>query len=392
MLKRGIAWFKWLAILWLAANPSLRAAEPAATSSSNTTQTAFLEQQTFNFGLITVAFGVEKKSVPFKKEPDFQQRKVFRGELLLPRMRLPFIWDQKKGQLYLDRNYNGDLTDDVVYSISSRLANDKYQSFDVLLNFTNIGVRPLQATLHLNSYSSEPGGTFELKSFWAGKITLAGQEWQVGLFENMFAGTGSQPAYLLLRPWKARAEKFLLQNGSFEAFVFTPKLFFQNQAYQITYAFEPAAQPPRYKIEFKEQPAKVGELKITGKFVQRLILRAPGMTVVFDNPGSSVKVPVSTYSQYDLCLQQGDAKAVRNASSVNPILISETKTAELSAGGPLTNTVTTQRYRKQLILSYQLLGVNGDRYQLLRDGSTEQPQFAIYQGDKKIHSGKFEFG
>jgi hypothetical protein len=62
----------------------------------------------------------------------------------------------------------------------------------------------------------------------------------------------------------------------------------------------------------------------------------------------------------------------------------------LAAGGPLTNSVALSRQGASLSLSYQLLGADGGRYRLL--GPRKEPEFAIYRADKKVASGKFEFG
>jgi hypothetical protein len=71
--------------------------------------------------------------------------------------------------------------------------------------------------------------------------------------------------------------------------------------------------------------------------------------------------------------------------------ISENKPAVLVAGGPLTNSVSISRRGKHLTMDYQLAGVGG-AYQLVNQDRSHPPEFTIYQGDKKVGSGKFEFG
>ena len=68
------------------------------------------------------------------------------------------------------------------------------------------------------------------------------------------------------------------------------------------------------------------------------------------------------------------------------------KSVTLAAGGPLNNTVTANRQGRDLRLDYKLLGAGGQAYSLVRHGPAVQPEFAVYKGDKKIASGKFEFG
>ena len=64
----------------------------------------------------------------------------------------------------------------------------------------------------------------------------------------------------------------------------------------------------------------------------------------------------------------------------------------LTAGGPLTNSVTVTRRGNLLVFDYRLLGAGGDTYQLGTTDYSKPPQFAVYQGDQKIASGNFEFG
>ena len=74
------------------------------------------------------------------------------------------------------------------------------------------------------------------------------------------------------------------------------------------------------------------------------------------------------------------------------IIVSANKPALISGGGPLTNTVTVNRRGKYLALSYNLVGADGTSYQIWSQDRSQPPDFAVYQGDKKIGSGKFEFG
>jgi hypothetical protein len=71
--------------------------------------------------------------------------------------------------------------------------------------------------------------------------------------------------------------------------------------------------------------------------------------------------------------------------------INEGKSAVLTAGGPLTNSVSINRQGRKLSLNYQLVGAGG-AYQMVGQDRSHPPEFAVYQGDKKVSSGKFEFG
>ena len=114
---------------------------------------------------------------------------------------------------------------------------------------------------------------------------------------------------------------------------------------------------------------------------------------VFDKPGALVKVPVGSYGKASVCLKKGETEAHldgREQSAVERIAINERRPLVLPAGGPLTNMVSVSRHGRELSLDYRLIGAHGESYQI--SGARRQPEFAVYKGDRKIASGKFEFG
>ena len=66
--------------------------------------------------------------------------------------------------------------------------------------------------------------------------------------------------------------------------------------------------------------------------------------------------------------------------------------ATFAAGGPLTNTVTISRRSRSLVFSYRLVGADGASFQAKTNGVRDQPAFAVYQGERQLATGKFEFG
>jgi hypothetical protein len=59
-------------------------------------------------------------------------------------------------------------------------------------------------------------------------------------------------------------------------------------------------------------------------------------------------------------------------------------------GLPLTSSVTAKRESRLLTLDYQLLDADGLKYR--QNERTNPSQFAVYQGDRLIGSGSFEYG
>jgi hypothetical protein len=45
-----------------------------------------------------------------------------------------------------------------------------------------------------------------------------------------------------------------------------------------------------------------------------------------------------------------------------------------------------------LVFSYRLVGADGASFQAKTNGVRDQPAFAVYQGERQLATGKFEFG
>jgi hypothetical protein len=397
------------AILWMAllfgagftvnATPDVETTA-AATSQSGQIQTAVLEYTEVPYSFINWGCRVIVRSTPFPKEPAFGTGTIVRGTLQFgdgTNNSVAFAWSPAAGKLYLDLNHNLDLTDDAAGVFVSPAKG--YQTFSGirLPVKTAAGNRETLMDLNLNNYGSRPGGTAAVHSFWQGKVTLQGVECQVGVVENPFSHSGLAPdRYLLLRPWAARNEPFSTDNGSFVAFPFPRKLFYQNQACRLDCTNELPGNNARLKLQFTgEQPA-LGELKINGHFIQRAVLPGGPYLVVLDQPETVVKVPVGKYNRPEVSLKQGDTSAYRPLTypvrSDQGITIDGNKPEVLTAGGPLTNSVSISRHGKSLLFNYKLLGAGGEVYQLARVDRSQPPEFAVYRGDRQIASGKFAFG
>ena len=266
-----------------------------------------------------------------------------------------FAWDRAAGKLYLDLNRNLDLTDDPAGVFScGRGFNDSFQFFtNVRLPFkTPAGSRLMLADLSFYDYG-RPTCTVAMRSFWQGKVTLQGEEWQVGLLGNPLAQRASfESGSLLLRPWGDRNKPFSLYGGTLDAVPFSRNLFVGNQAYQLRCTNEVQGDVAKVQMQFTEQQPKLGELKITGEFVQRVTLEGGPYLVVLDQPGAVVKVPVGRYGPTKVCLRKGDAEAyldARTQAAEAHIVVGEKAPAVLTVGGPLTNSVSISRQGQEAL-------------------------------------------
>jgi len=382
---------------------SIRAQEATGEVNSPAGQsvvTSYLDYKEVSYSFINWSLQISKRSATFNKEPAFGRDNVARGTIKFgggTNSEMAFAWDRTARKLYLDLNRNLDLTDDPAgVFLCQQGAGDFLQTFaNVHLPFRPTpDDHPVLVDLNLYNYGS-PNGSAAVRSFWQGKVTLQGEEWQVGLLENPFAQRpSSESGNLLLRPWTERNRAYSVYAGSLDAVPFSRKLFLGGRAYQLQYTNEVQDGSAKVRVQFTEEQPKLGDLNITGDFVRRLTLEGGPYLVVLDKPGKTVKVPLGQYHSAKVCVQKGDVQAsldARTRAAERGIAVSEKAPAVLKVGGPLTNSVSINRNGRKLSLNYQLVGAGG-AYQMLNQDRSHPPEFAVYQGDKKVASGKFEFG
>ena len=334
------------------------------------------------------------RSTSIKKSPDTKGAKLIYGAIEMGKDRIALAWDKSQRKLYLDLNRNQDLTDDPdgVFSASGK---GSYQTFtNIHLSATNPSGE-WRLLMDLNLYDFGRGsmdGYASLRSFYEGQVELAGKSWQVGYVKELLRGTSSAESdRLLLRPWEARAQAFSLNDRSADTCALRQKLFLQDQAYGTKVSFEKEGGASKLKLELTPQQTPLGELKLSGEYVHRLVLEgARDCTAVFDAPPSVLQVPLGTYHHVQVRLKKGDDEAFGDFDV--KVAVTDKTAATLPVGGPLTNSVAVSRAGHVLRLSYQLVGSGGKPYALVYQGQRKAPEFAIYKGDRRLAGGKFEFG
>jgi hypothetical protein len=380
----------------------LRAADAVLSSSpASHAATAALEYKETDYSIVNWGVSLTTQVASFTHEPAATGR-IIRGVMNFgggDSNAIPFVWQRDAGKLLLDFNHSRNFTNNSVGVFSTHDAKSSYQTFTGVhlpLN-TAAGQCQVLADIEIYSFGSRPNCTLAVRSFWQGRVTLSGRDWQVGLIQNGMNQPGSfENGQLLLRPWEKRNQSFNAYDGSSTVIPFSRKLFVDGHAYQLTPAARPQNDGARLALQFAEQSVALGELKITGKFIQRLVLPGGSYLVVLDQPSGVVKIPTGSYAgQPGVHLEENGIQAFNKSSQWSagvPISVNDQKIAILNAGGPLTNSVRASRHGQDLRLDYQLVGVGGETYQVANQDRAHAPEFAIFKDNKKIASGKFEFG
>jgi hypothetical protein len=417
-------------------------------ASSNTT-TVPLEYQETSYQFLFKNIPIERRAVPFPKEPAPASGPVVRGVLKFgdnPGNAIPFLWQCGAKKLFLGLKRNQDMTADPAGEFSAQVSWSAEPSF-IIQMFTNIhlsfpassGGAPmlmdLRFCLDTVRRPGQPLCNAALRSYWHGKVTLNGHDWQVGLVQNMSETPGSfLQGQLLLRPWEEWHQTFYAfsepgdtyvipwdgQNcivRASDAFAFSPRVFLDGQACQLDWRAEPRGPEERLALQLTEEQTALGELRLSGTSIERLVLTGEPYVVVLTQPPASVKVPAGRYHPYRVWLKEGKTRAYFNfglpqngkanlmeevtgaklpvlsvPAPEQAIVVDVQRPAVLAVGGPLTNSVAAIRHGRELMFSYRLIGAGGGEYRVWQGTNRMSPQFSVCKSGKKIGAGQFEFG
>lgn len=132
-------------------------------------------------------------------------------------------------------------------------------------------------------------------------------------------------------------------------------------------------------------------LEIVGKGVESLVLvdRA-GRQRDLNRPGSSVSVPPGEYYPEQVVLQGGFSARGWSFDQSMWFILAPGRPHRLEVGAPLTPTVTVKRRGSVLKLDYALVDASGRKYS--PSDRKDPPWFKVYQGDRQIGAGSFEYG
>ncbi len=144
--------------------------------------------------------------------------------------------------------------------------------------------------------------------------------------------------------------------------------------------------------EAGDQSSVLGELKLEGKSIVRLILRRveDNERETFRRPEQIIKLPTGKYSVQEVHLDGGYICYASRGPTRHLVTVTADGPATLKIGAPLKPAVKASRQGRLLVMNHELLGVGGEQY---TDGTSgEPPTFTVYKADKEIASDKFEFG
>lgn len=367
------------------------------------------------------------RSAPFTREPAFVGPQIFRGQFVLDKdtnQFLPFAWDIQERRLYLDLNHNGDLTDDPA-GVLTASGRDLQLFRGIRLRFgSEDGTYHVLLDAHVFEQSGTARVFLYVRSLWEGAVELYGKKWYLAVIDRPDGRIGPTASLkeigdrMILRPWTDREGPFLWWHATlqhvhelshvklvdfpfryagnaevFDAFNAPASLFLQGQAYRVEYHVERGED---LAVAFRAFQPPRGKLRLDGEYIRRVVLDggAAGFTAVLDSPPTEVEVPAGVYPRQIVLLEREGFTNVASGLGNNPLAVTETNLATLTAGGPLQNAVviSPEPSRGMVSLDYQLTNAAGISFRLAFQDEEAPPRLEIRQGDSQIAQGRFHFG
>ena len=253
---------------------------------------------------------------PFAKEPNFGQRKVWRGVLGVGapghREQMGFAWDKSEGKLYMDLNRDGDLTNDpngVLETDDARggdYQNHNFSAFPV--SFSNeLGVFRYQLSANMFDYPWSRNAEFVIRSSYLGTVDLEGVGWFFEVNDKLAAAI-QQDNKLSVHIDEGDSTNFI------SSLAVPESIFLDGRCYDVDFEFrkgENAYSALWCTLTEKEVP--LGRLRIEGGLVNQLVFGNRGMLILPPLTGEPVSVPVGDYR-----LKACSLKYEQNRPGVSP--------------------------------------------------------------------------
>ncbi|MCX7000956.1 MAG: hypothetical protein NT106_11800 [Candidatus Sumerlaeota bacterium] len=337
-----------------------------------------------------------KIGVEFKKEPFPDKGRIFRSVMRIGdgKNPIPFALNASKRTLYLDLNRNLDLTDDPQYSAKPYgMSNYQYFEFRIPLKINDTSTSYLINTmfyLQRNGFS----GFATIHSRWEGLIELYGKKYKFIVADDMDGKIDLKGQdYLFVITENDPSGEDVIYNLMTNRTGPRPDILFLNgHAFRVSAEFARRDNKPCIKVTFRETQIETEEVRITGQYIKCLYLSGNNL-IIQDSPGKEIRIPAGRYPQARAILGDEKSKPLATCDiSLHNFEVVRGKPVTLTVGAPLKSIVVAGQNGRYLQLSYRLIDNNNNDYTLSAKEPKQPPRAVIYQGDREIQSGNFEYG
>lgn len=347
----------------------------------------------------------QAKGLALAKEPAFASKQVYQYELDLHQFgSMAMAADKSAKTMYLDLNQNRDLTDDpsgVIRATTSTV----YDEYEGALKVTS---GPLSFPYRFMGVPLPQYFSAGITSGWQGNLELYGRKWKLSYVDNM-DGIPGKDDRLFLEP----ADEATTYPYSNQGFELTDRVLLDGHLYRWEFAFAPGDQNADLLTTLTEIHAPMGEMRIKGSGIERLVLfddgtrgsgpqtgrlnpdgkMRPSCVVPLDHPTTSLLLPEGYYERQLILLEGG--YCYRGSSSWNSsadLTVRQGKPTEVAMGAPLKLTVSANPNGNLLSISQSLQDASGKAYTLFAEGDKNPPQLEVFWGSWRLVSGSFPFG
>ena len=144
-------------------------------------------------------------------------------------------------------------------------------------------------------------------------------------------------------------------------------------------------------LKLTETAAEYGTLRLSGSNVLELDLEGD-QAVLLSAPGPTVRLPAGRYSRFKAFLGMAGKSVEAATESGAGLVVKPGEAVELACGGPLRNTVQATRQGRSLRMDYRLTDAAGRAVQWMKVQPTQPPEAVIYQRERRLATGRFEYG
>lgn len=230
---------------------------------------------------------------------------------------------------------------------------------------------------------------------WRGEAELAGRLYAFEVPQSLVVrNPRTPPGFLVIRSGEERnrPHEFLggRQRGGCNI---SKNIFLDTHLWQVSVVSEGSDTNAQPKLRFQEIPAKTGELKLGGDFIREVRLEGAATVLLF-NPPPTIPVPAGLYQNHQIAAYlAAPGKPVEAfVNSYDSLTVTAGKTTVFDVGGPLRNSIQVSQSGRTLRLIHRLTGIGGLPVVRTGQANPRPPAFAIYQGDRRLATGQFEYG
>jgi len=344
------------------------------------TQTVVLRPTRAAYLRIDFNYNFKNALPPFANEPALTRKKTARG--LIPTVPpTPILRNITDSQLYVKADHNPDFSIGSFVTYQSRY--DGHILFENLKVSTERDSLAIPYTIRMYTYEALCAGWFEVISGWSGRFDLDGEQWTLGIVDNLDGQIDDRD---LLSLSTGKETLFIRDCPVPQA------LFFAGHALRLDFSFTSVASETILEATLTEIRPAMGQLDIKAEGCSHLRLRDDRQIVLLSRPAGTIALPVGNYRVDNCILHSGsnERMAPKFVSCDRTVSVSPGQTTILAVGAPLSNGVEVSHEGNLLRLRHQLTGAAGERYECL--DRRHSPSFAIYKGPLKIAGGTFPFG